>query len=79
MVLSSAVTTGEEQEKVVQRSADETRAWLLGSAVAGLKLLASLAEGDELADVRSSFLGVASAWGCAQRLELQPPLVPKGP
>lgn len=44
------------------RSADETRDWLLNSAVAGLRLLASLAEGDDLADVRASFLSAASVW-----------------
>lgn len=44
------------------RSPGETRDWLLNSAVAGLRLLASLAEGEELADVRASFLSAASVW-----------------
>jgi len=51
-----------QHPSIGERSTEETRAWLLGSAVAGLNLLASLAEGEELEDVRASFLSAASVW-----------------
>jgi hypothetical protein len=41
---------------------DERRALLLGTAVAGLTLLASLAEEEGLEEVRGAFLDVAHAW-----------------
>jgi len=58
------------------QSIEEKRAHLLGTASAGLSLLASLADGPGLADVRASFLSVASVWSEDQASEetTAPPL-----
>lgn len=51
------------------------RAWLLGAAVAGLQLLAAIAEEDEdLADVRASFLSAAGVWGATGVAQVLRPL-----
>lgn len=44
---------------------EEQRAWIIGATVAGLNMLASLAEGEELADLRASLLSSAAAWAQA--------------
>lgn len=49
------------------RSTEEMRAWLLGTAAAGMNLLASLAEDEELADIRQTFTQTADAF--ARRVE----------
>lgn len=49
-------------EQAQARSPEQLRALLVGAAVAEMNLLATLAEGEELRDLKASFLGAASVW-----------------
>lgn len=52
------------------QSPEDSRAWLLGAAVAGLNVLAALAaQSEETADLGPTFLSVAAVWGEREREE----------
>lgn len=60
-----------------EESPEEGRAWLLGAAVVGMNLLASMAERAGAPDLRSSFLSAAAVWGQWEREEALPTLQPQ--